>query len=161
MAWVIADAQDQDLPAVIAIEQESFHTPWSCEMLSAELGLPQSRFRVLHQHNPFATRPGMLCGFCISWVMADELHLLQIAVAPAFRRQGWGRILLQDAVEIARTEEVRQILLEVRASNHAAIHMYHSFRFQTVGVRRGYYSNPTEDAVVLVKENIHPSFLRM
>lgn len=88
-------------------------------------------------------------GFALVWRAADELHLLDLVVEPASRRSGIGRELVEQVIAGARVENLRVVLLEVRASNVAAIALYHSAGFVESGVRRGYYSDNDEDAVLM------------
>ena len=85
--------------------------------------------------------------FLLAWSVADELHLLDMASHPDHRRKGHARALLSELVEHARREQKRLILLEVRQSNESAISLYRQARFETTGVRRGYYSDTGEDAL--------------
>lgn len=152
MPYRITPAYESDLPRLWTIEQESFHNPWSNDMLQQEITKPQARFRVLREATDTSPEATPALGFCLSWVVLDELHIHQVAVTPSLRRQGLGRLLLQDALHIAQQEQVVRLYLEVRASNQAALGLYQSFHFETVGVRRKYYQEPVEDAVVLVYE---------
>ena len=161
MAWVIVTAKPADLPRMFAIEQASFQAPWSYGLLEAEFTHTQARMRVVYQRDPRGKKPELLVGFCISWVVLDELEILQIAVDPEFRRNGIGRILLRDVLRIAKKEPAPNLHLEVRASNEAAISLYRSCHFEKVGLRKKYYQSPTEDAVVLtLKLDNHQMHLR-
>ncbi|HEY3497223.1 MAG TPA: ribosomal protein S18-alanine N-acetyltransferase [Polyangiaceae bacterium] len=91
-------------------------------------------------------------GFVLTWQAADETHLLDLVVAPEARRNGVGRRLLEKVVAEARALSSRVVLLEVRAGNTAARALYHSAGFVESGVRRGYYSDKEEDAVLMCLE---------
>ncbi len=161
MAWVISTAEPADVQRMYEIEQASFRTPWSYELLKAEFSHTQARIRVVHQRDPWGKKAEQLVGFSISWIVADELQILQVAVDPDFRRNGIGRRLLRDVIEIAKMEGAPNLYLEVRASNKAAIALYHSCQFTEVGLRKKYYKSPTEDAVIFVlKLEEHPLHLR-
>lgn len=86
-------------------------------------------------------------GYVMTWLVADELHILNVATDPRFRRRGVGRALIREIVQFARSSEVRLVLLEVRRSNHAAIQLYRSFGFNVLGLRKGYYASDGEDAL--------------
>lgn len=88
-------------------------------------------------------------GFALAWRAADELHLLDLAVDPTARRQGVGRSLLEAVVADARRSGTRLLLLEARASNEPALALYRSAGFFVTDVRRAYYSDNGEDAVVM------------
>ncbi len=89
-------------------------------------------------------------GFLLAWAVADELHLLNIVSAPASRRRGVGRALMQALLAFAAENKARLVLLEVRRSNVAAIRLYRSSGFCAIGFRRGYYSDTGEDAVEML-----------
>lgn len=86
-------------------------------------------------------------GFLVSWHVADELHVLSVAVVDAARRRGIGRALMEAALDYSRSNAVRLILLEVRRTNRAAIRLYRSLSFSAMGVRPNYYADTGEDAV--------------
>lgn len=95
-------------------------------------------------------------GFALAWRAADERHLLDLAVEPAWRRRGLGRLLLAAVIEEARANGARLVLLEARASNAAALALYRSAGFFVTDVRRAYYSDNGEDAVVMRLELSSP-----
>ena len=95
-----------------------------------------------------------ITGFVGFWVMADEAHITSIAVREEFRRQGIGELLLIAVVDLARELDARVLTLEVRASNYDAQTLYSKYGFTQVGVRRGYYTDNREDALVMTTENI-------
>lgn len=86
-------------------------------------------------------------GFLLVWAVADELHVINVATHPHFRRRGVARALLQAELARAARDRVRLVLLEVRRSNQAAIQLYRTLGFSTLAVRRGYYSDDSEDAI--------------
>ena len=96
-----------------------------------------------------AERDGVILGFIIARTAADELEILNLAVYPAFRRQGIGTRLLEMATSEARTAGAKKVFLEVRESNSTALAFYRAHRFQRSGRRKGYYSQPCEDALAL------------
>jgi ribosomal-protein-alanine N-acetyltransferase len=116
-------------------------------MFAEELSMqPLSRSYV------FRRADGEVAGFCTSWLVVDELHINTIAVRPELRGQGIGRRLLAYVLDEARAQGARRALLEVRASNAAAIKLYTAFGFTLDAVRKGYYPNPPDDALVLSRE---------
>ncbi len=135
---------ERDLDAITAIAQASFPHPWTREMFAQELSSqPLSRSYVLR------TADGEVAAFCTCWLVIDELHINTIAVDPSRRRQGYARDLLAHVLREAKRSEAKRALLEVRASNTAAIRLYEAFGFTTESVRKGYYPSPPEDALVL------------
>jgi ribosomal-protein-alanine N-acetyltransferase len=94
---------------------------------------------------------GRICGFLAARVIADEAEILNMAVDPAYRRKGIGSTLLSAATSAAQAQNAKNIYLEVRESNSAAISFYRRHGFEKTTERRGYYRSPTENAVVLKK----------
>lgn len=113
------------------------------QQLREELARPWARLRVARGE------AGTPIGYTLFWHVVDELHLLNVAVAPEFRRRGIGRALMDDLLEYASRYAVARVLLEVRASNVAAIALYESLGFETFNVRARYYSDG-EDALEMV-----------
>jgi [ribosomal protein S18]-alanine N-acetyltransferase len=131
-----------DLPAVLEIEQASFPVPWKPEFFFSEMNTPYARLVV-------AERAGQVIGYFCCWLVADEVHILDVAVHPGHRRRGVGRLLLQYILAEARQNGVRSASLEVRVSNQPAIALYQALGFQQVAIRRQYYENG-EDAFLMV-----------
>src|SRR5581483_1686880 len=133
-----------DLLQVMAIERASFSTPWTQTMFLSELfDNPFSHAYVAREEGDPA-----VAGYAIFWIVADELHLLNVAVDPARRRRGIGEGLIRLLLRIAREKGVRKGMLEVRASNRSAQRLYRKFGFREVGVRRNYYQGPAEHALL-------------
>ena len=144
-AWVVQRLEPgRDLDAVLAIEASSFANPWSRDMFTFEL----EHLSVSHA---FVIRAPVLgvAGFCTLWVVSDEIHVNNLAVRPDCRRMGAGLALLRACLAEAAALGGRRATLEVRRSNLAALRLYARFGFQVAGVRRAYYTNPEEDALVL------------
>jgi ribosomal-protein-alanine N-acetyltransferase len=106
---------------------------------------------------PPPPQPWETWAYIVYWVVADEMHLLNLAVHPARRRQGIARALLTEALARVRTQGVVVVWLEVRPSNAAALALYQAFGFEEVGVRPGYYSDCGEDALVYALTWASPS----
>ncbi len=136
-----------DLEAVIAIEAASFTNPWTRDMYLAELGnVGVSFFYVARD------AAGVIVGFCSVWRVMDELHINNLAVDPIHRRRGIGAALLTFVLGEAEKLGVRRATLEVRPSNEPARQLYARHGFAAAGVRRAYYTNPVEDALILWRE---------
>jgi [ribosomal protein S18]-alanine N-acetyltransferase len=88
--------------------------------------------------------------FLLAWDVADEVHVIHVATHPDWRRQGAARKLMQVLVDHARARRTRLVLLEVRRSNRAALALYRAYGFSAIGIRRGYYSDTSEDAVEML-----------
>jgi ribosomal-protein-alanine N-acetyltransferase len=136
-----------DIDHILAVEHASFTNPWTREMYLAELASPKvSRFQLA------ANAAGQTVGFCAYWLVVDELHINNLAVLPEWRGRGFGRALLAAAIDDARTHGAVRALLEVRRSNVIAQRLYEQAGFDVVRVRREYYTQPVEDALVLACE---------
>jgi ribosomal-protein-alanine N-acetyltransferase len=134
-----------DLDEVDAIERHSFKTPWPAQVFLDELAREWARVDVARE----GTR---VVGFCNYWLVKDEVHLLAIATHPDRRRAGIGRTLMDHLLALARARASRLVTLEVRRSNRPAIALYEQLGFVGVGVRRAYYAEDSEDALVMTLE---------
>jgi len=140
----IRDATYQDLPKILEIERLSFSQPWSLNSFRRELSLAFSRVAVAISDESDEVPIGFLC----RWLIADESHILNIAVHPKARRYGIGTELLEQTLSEARANQVQLVTLEVRRSNLAARNLYRKFHFEERRLRRNYYG-PGEDALVM------------
>ena len=132
-----------DLSEVLEIEQASFPTPWSESTFRNLMRRVNARMWVA------ASPDAGIRGYAIAWFAGDEAELGDLAVDPAARGQGVGRALLGAVLDGARGQGICSVFLEVRESNVAARRLYERAGIQTVSRRAGYYSIPTEDALVL------------
>lgn len=133
-----------DLPGILEIERDSFPDPWSEKLFAEEMDGDRRRL------NAALRVDGRLAGYGLGWVVADEFHLGNIAVARELRGQGWGRKLLAHMLDEAVSRGCAAASLEVRASNQGAIGLYREFGFREVAIRRNYYRD--EDALVMLAE---------
>jgi [ribosomal protein S18]-alanine N-acetyltransferase len=145
MAIHIRDASARDLLRIVEIEQLAFPTPWSLNAFRRELTLPFSRLMVAVSGDDRAAPPD---GFLCRWLVADECHVLNVAVHPDHRRFGLGARLLGATIAEARQKSADVVTLEVRRSNLAARRLYRKFDFEERRLRRHYYG-PGEDAIVM------------
>jgi ribosomal-protein-alanine N-acetyltransferase len=141
---------EEDLPAVLEIEQQSHPRPWTEAMFREELGREWAHLVVVKEEKESGT--AAVVAFCNYWLVHDEVHLLNIATATASRRRGIGRELLGHIIEFAAEHLCRYVTLEVRKSNQAAQSLYQSAGFQAVGLRPRYYADNKEDAVIMLFE---------
>jgi [ribosomal protein S18]-alanine N-acetyltransferase len=148
MTWTVVPlVSPEHIDAVVAIEEASFTNPWTRDMYLAELENRGVSYCYLAQG-----ADGTVVGFCSFWRVLDELHINNLAVMPEFRNAGVASALLSHVLaEGARLGAVRATL-EVRRSNENARRLYERFGFTVAGVRRGYYTKPNEDALVLWRE---------
>ncbi|HOS93382.1 MAG TPA: ribosomal protein S18-alanine N-acetyltransferase [Armatimonadota bacterium] len=131
------------------VERLCFATPWGREALEAELGRSSMCCYVS------ATLPsGRTVGYAGMWVVGDEAHIGTLGVHPDYRRSGIGERLLVNLLLRAARRGVGRVTLEVRASNVAAMSLYGKYRFRALGVRRGYYRDNGEDAVLMALEEL-------
>jgi len=137
---------------ILAIEEVSFSSPWTREMYVAELN--NSGVSYFYLARTPTGDPGEVIGFCSFWHVLDELHINNLAVLPAYRRSHIGTALLRRVLEDGARLGARRATLEVRRSNEPARLLYEKFAFTVAGVRRGYYSNPVEDALVLWRDGL-------
>lgn len=137
--------ESSDLDEIMRIERASFSSPWSTRFFLEELRVPYAR-------SVLAQIEERVVGYIIYWELPAELDIHNLAVHPACRRQGIGRSLLSLTIGEARNRELSRITLEVRRSNESAQSLYRSLGFEARGVRRGYYLDDGEDALVMVLE---------
>jgi len=142
---------DTDIDEVMEIERLSFRAPWSRNVFLEELGREWARVDIVRDVETGAGA-GAVLAFANYWLVADELHILNVAVHPQHRRQGHATRLLAHMVEIARLNSCRCVTLEVRRSNAVAQGLYRRFAFRAVGVRPNYYAEDQEDAIVMLLE---------
>ena len=135
-----------DLDGVMAIEEVSFPTPWSRGMFLEDFPRDFSDTLVA------AGTDDEVLGYAVCWTIAGESHLLNIAVHPSRRGEGIGRALLSECIRRAARAGASRIFLEVRAGNEAALRLYRSMGFAFRGIRKGYYTDTGEDAVILDQE---------
>jgi len=133
------------LPEVLAIEREAFPAPWTEGMFVQEVEEKWlSRSFVV-------TADGRVVGYVVAWMLRSEMHILNLAVASAHRRQGIARRLLDHVLGLADADRCQLVTLEVRVSNESARQLYMTMGFAPVGIRRRYYHDNNEDALVMTK----------
>jgi ribosomal-protein-alanine N-acetyltransferase len=135
-------ASQADVAAIAAMERAVFSDPWSAESIRETVGMAWIFTAVAEGTD------GAIVGYVFCREVAGESEILNIAVDPAGRRAGVGRVLLDAALTWAEGRGARETFLEVRASNAAAIALYERTGFRAVGRRPGYYQHPAEDAVL-------------
>jgi len=134
-----------DLDAVMEIEGASFRSPMPARMALEEMGREWAHIDIVRD------RAGRnVAAFSNYWVVADEVHLLNLATHPEARRAGHASRLLAHIIEVGRERKCRFVTLEVRRSNAAAVRLYRRFGFRAVGVRPNYYAEDQEDAIVML-----------
>lgn len=137
----------RDLDGVLAIEEASFNNPTTREWYEGELLREDVCFIYV-----LRTPEEPVAGFCAFWRVAEQMHINNLAIRPELRGRGLGSHLLQSVIAEAATMGAHHATLEVRRSNVAALRLYQGAGFHEAGVRRNYYTQPVEDALVLVLE---------
>jgi len=131
-----------DIEKVHELENEVFVSPWSRHSFEVEVQLPFSHSYILKDG-------GHLVAYIVAWLVEDELHVTNVAVAPGYRRKGIASWLLKYVIDLAVKSGCKQVNLEVRKSNEEAIRLYQRFGFDVVGVRKNYYAAECEDALIM------------
>ena len=140
-------ASPADLDGVLALEEASFNNPTSREWYEGELKRPEVCFIYVLR------TPGRpVAGFCAFWLVIDQAHINNLAVLPELRGQGLGTQLLEAVIAEAAHLGAILLTLEVRQSNEPALRLYEKAGFYREGVRKNYYTNPIEDALILSRK---------
>jgi ribosomal-protein-alanine N-acetyltransferase len=134
-----------DLPEVEAIEQRAYRTPWSRTMFASELSKASSICLGAFEGD-------QLIGYVVNSRYVDAWHVMNVAVDPDFQRRGIATRLLERLFELTAGDDGRGYTLEVRVSNKDAIHLYEKLGFERHGIRRGYYTDNREDALIMWRE---------
>jgi [ribosomal protein S18]-alanine N-acetyltransferase len=137
----------RDLNAIEQIERESYPTPWSRSMFAGELAKPSSI-----SLGAFDPETDQLLGYLIISRYVDAWHVMNLAVAPKYRRRRIAAGLLDRLFELTANEGRRGYTLEVRVSNDVAIKLYEQAGFKARGIRRGYYTDNREDALIMWRD---------
>lgn len=143
MKLSVEAVREEDLPAIVGIERAAFSDPWSLQSFRDALEHPAVHFVAAR------TDDGLVVGYVVAWLVADEGEIANLAVTPEVWGSGVGARLLDAALHEAADRGVVNVYLEVRDSNERARRLYRSRGFEEVGRRRGYYRRPVEDAIVL------------
>ncbi len=137
-----------DIGAVSAVERACFDTGWPATAFERELvDNGAARYIVIED-----VGRGEIRGFGGIWLMLDEAHVVTVAVLPGMRRHGYGRLLVQGLLDLARALGMTSATLECRVSNTGARALYRAFGFHEVGLRKRYYSDNGEDATIMTTE---------
>jgi len=144
----IIPATLDDLPDLVRLEEACFSAPWTRKMLVAELTGNQ------FAHFLVARDAGGIVGYLCYWIVFEEVRLMNLAVIDSMRRRGIAASLVEEALRTGLAQAATRAVLEVRASNQAALALYRRFGFVEVSTRRQYYTNPIEDAVLMELEPI-------
>ena len=142
----IVPFSENHLDSVASLEKLCFSLPWSKEMFADEL-----RSNIAHYLVAIDDKENIV-GYVGMWKILDEGHITNVAVSPNYRRQGIGEKLICELINNAKRLELVMLTLEVRKSNIAAQSLYSKYSFKEVGVRKRYYSDTNEDALIMTVE---------
>ena len=149
----VESMSEADLESVLDIEYLSFTSPWPRDIFLGELrGSDIAQLfvaRILE-----GDQQGQVAAYSCTWIVADEMHVTSFAVHPQFRRQHVGQQLMAGVLAEAIKSGCRQAILEVRASNRGAQRLYNRFGFAPVAVRKRYYADNNEDAIIMFLDDL-------
>jgi len=143
-AFLIRKMTQQDLDELMIIENDCFSLPWSRQAYETELDNHFADYLVCDWQGEVAAYVGL-------WTVFEEAHITNVAVGRKFRRMGMGQILMLEAEKLALAKQASRILLEVRPSNIAALTMYNNLGYLPTSLRKQYYSDNQEDAIIMTK----------
>ena len=139
---LVRGAVKEDIPAIAVLEQLCFSVPWSEKALGETIASPHARLFC-------AVLDGTVIAYGGCYLLGDDADITNIATHPDFRRRGAAAAVLQALTACAEEAGMQAIHLEVRASNAPAIALYEHFGFSVDGIRKNYYKNPTENAILM------------
>jgi ribosomal-protein-alanine N-acetyltransferase len=144
MKWIrLRRATSEDIEEIYGLEESCFPTPWAKADMLKDL-----RENLLSTYM-IAETAGEVIGYAALWTVLDEGHVLNVAMRPDMRGQGIATMMLSSLLEAGREKGAKSFTLEVRPSNESAIALYEKFGFKTVGVRKEYYADNKEDALIM------------
>jgi len=147
---IIEPAGLDDLDAIERIEQRAYPFPWSQAVLRNAVRSDEAfSYFYVARLRQLPDEPGVMIGYHHFWLVVDEVHILNIAIDPAYQRRGYAGRLLRFTFDFGREHGALSAFLEVRASNLAARKLYTDFGFERIDIRRSYYSDNREDAYVM------------
>lgn len=147
LPFAIRRMENRDLPRVVEIDQNSFTLPWS--LTSFQFEIRRSRISRCWVAEVDSGGKPVVAGSTVVWVVIDEMHVGTIAVERSFRRMGIASALMEVIHQQAKEEGLLKVYLEVRKSNLPAQNLYRKFGYEIVGVRKGYYADNHEDALLM------------
>ena len=159
---IFGQGREEDLPEIMAIERDSFSSPWSEAMFRNELATAMARILVAKEIDESGVH---IAGYMVYWRIADEMHLHDIAIRRDLRRKKVASRLLAEALRMECAAAAHRATLEVRGSNLPALGLYGKFGFSIQGIRRHYYTDTGEDALIMwaelaapfpLQQSVHP-----
>lgn len=138
---IIRRMEEKDLMRILEIEQDSFTKPWTYHDFEDSLKAPNIYM--------VATIEEEVAGYCGLWGVAGEGQINNVAVASEYRNKGIAYAMLTRLIQVGKEQGLAEYTLEVRISNHPAISVYHKLGFMEEGIRKNYYEQPIEDALIM------------
>ena len=144
MNYEIRRMSIEDIPLVMELEKEFFSEPWSVNMFLEEIINHESFILVLEKE---------LIGYICGWEFSNEYRITNLCISKKYHRQGWAEKLVRFIITEIEKKNIYNFFLEVRKSNLPAIKLYEKLKFIQIGIRKLYYKNPEEDAVIMKYES--------
>lgn len=135
--------QVEDIDKILVVEHASFPTPWTREAFYHELVQNHLAYYIV------AEMENRVVGYCGVWIIVDEAHITNVAVHPQARGQRIGEMLMRQMISLSMAYGAKRMTLEVRISNYIAQSLYKKLGFEETGIRKGYYADNHEDAVIM------------
>lgn len=132
-----------DMEQIVELEKQCFSVPWTYKDFEDTLKYENVVFLVAKENEQIVGYGGL-------YMSMDQGDIANIAVAPSYRRKGIADLLMKELFEEAKNKSVADIFLEVRESNQAAINLYKKYGFEQIGIRKAYYTNPTENGLLMM-----------
>jgi ribosomal-protein-alanine N-acetyltransferase len=142
-SYVFRYMREEDIDQVLEVEHASFTLPWSREAFYNELHNNKFAVYIVLEHEE------RIIGYCGVWIVIDEAHVTNVAILPEYRGRKLGDAMMRKLMSVAREMGARSMTLEVRVSNYIAQSLYRKMGFQNGGIRKNYYSDNLEDALVM------------
>jgi len=143
---IIRQAEEKDIHQIAEIDKLCFSTPWSEDSFTQEITSNDIALYIV------AVIDDLIVGYAGLWLIVDEGHITNVAVHPDFRRRKIAKALVQVLIDVSEKKGAVRHTLEVRTLNDAAIRLYEAFGFQEVSIRKGYYEDDNEDAIIMWRE---------
>ena len=142
-SFVFRFMKEEDIDQILEIEHASFTTPWSKEAFYNEINNNKFAVYIVIEDDK------KIVGYCGAWIVIDEAHVTNVAVLPDYRGKKLGEALMIKIMSVAREMGAKSMTLEARVSNYVALSLYRKLGFQNGGIRKNYYSDNQEDALVM------------
>ncbi|WXR60706.1 ribosomal protein S18-alanine N-acetyltransferase [Peptostreptococcaceae bacterium AGR-M142] len=143
--YKIEDFKKEHIKDLVEIEKFCFTTPWTKNMFLKEFENNLSHYKVI-------IVDGKVIAYAGIWLIVDEGHITNVAVHPKFKGNGFGSIVMEALIDLCVEKQIKSMTLEVRTKNQVAINLYEKYNFKKAGIRKEYYPDTKEDALIMWKE---------